>query len=180
MSALLDEEYLAWLYSKVSSVRLKNPERTYWLLLREMFTTEFVWFIPNDDNRIEDGRDLRFEFFKENGIEEENWEWDWMALGCSMLEMLVGLSRRYSFEADGDPRERFWELVENLDLGYYTDSFCQTYSYREIVRDSLEKVVWRTYQPDGTGGLFPLKHPTEDQRHVEIRYQLNAYILERL
>ena len=179
MSVLLDEEYLTWLYSQVASVKTRNPNHTHWTLLRELFTTEFVWFIPNDDNRIEDGRDLRREFLDAFDILEENWEWDWMALGCSMLEMLIALSRRLAFEAEGEPSRWFWHMIGNLGLDHYSDSFCDNYPYQEAVRETLEVVIWRTYDSSGQGGLFPLESADEDQREVEIWYQLNAYILER-
>jgi len=62
MNEPLDDLYLTWLYSQIGSIKLKQPSRTYWSLFRQLYTKEFVWIIPNDDNRIEDGRDLRFKF----------------------------------------------------------------------------------------------------------------------
>src|SRR5690349_15038133 len=61
-SAPLDELYYQWLYSQVGSTRLKDRTRTYWRLLKLLFTKEFVWIVPHDDNRIADGTDLRYEF----------------------------------------------------------------------------------------------------------------------
>jgi len=49
VSQPLDELYFTWLYSQVGSVRTRNPARTYWSLLRYLYTKEFVWIIPNDD-----------------------------------------------------------------------------------------------------------------------------------
>ena len=59
MSHILDEDYLTWLYSQVGSVKLRNKAKSHWSLLRQMYTKEFIWLIPNDDNLLEDGRDLR-------------------------------------------------------------------------------------------------------------------------
>lgn len=180
MNAPLDDLYLTWLYSQVCSVRLKNPRRTYWSLMRQLFTKEFVWIIPNDDNRVEDGRDLRHEFIEEREIDDV--DPDWMGLGCSFLEMLIGLSRRLTFEAEGEPREWFFELLENLDLAKYNDENYDTSpsKARRDIDECLDMVIWRTYDPDGRWGLFPLNHATQDQRDVEIWYQLSAYLLERL
>lgn len=178
MSGLLDEQYLTWLYSQVSSVKAKNPTRTYWSLLRQLYTKEFVWFVPNDDNRVEDGRDLRYEFIESQRIEVA--ERDWLNLGCSVLEMLMGLSRRLSFEAGGESREWFWHLIDNLGFINCTDAWYKNSKHNEAVDDKLERLIFRTYDYDGAdGGLFPLSHPEEDQRNVEIWYQLSAYILER-
>lgn len=174
MNEPLDELYLQWLYAQVGSVRLRSPRKTYWALLRQLYTKEFHWFVPNDDNRVEDGRDLRHEFCSDEGISDVDPAW--MELGCSMLEMLIGLSRRLAFEAEGQPRDWFWHLLGNLDLTSCNDIRNQFSS--EGVDEVLERVIWRTYDHDGRGGLFPLKRADEDQRRVEIWYQLSAYLLQ--
>lgn len=175
MDAPLDELYLKWLYSKISSVRLRDPSRTYWNLFRQLYTKEFVWIIPNDDNRAEDGKDLRYEFLEEQGVDEV--DPDWIRLGCSMLELLIALSRRLSFEDDGEPRGWFWQMLANLGLNEFNDANYNEQAQSEIDQ-ALDTVIWRTYSPDGFGGLFPLKTPEKDQREVEIWYQLGAYLLE--
>lgn len=175
MSQLLDEQYLTWLYSRVGSVKVRTPSKTYWSLLKKLYTTEFVWFVPNDDNRVEDGRDLRHEFFELYDIDNEE---EWMGLGCSFLELLIGLSRRLSFEAEGDPRDWFWVLIDNLRLTNFTDAYFEKKAAEEHVEELVDAVIWRTYDYDGDGGLFPLQHATRDQRDVELWYQLCAYVLE--
>lgn len=138
-----------------------------------MHKKEFVWIVPNDDNRAEDGRDLRREFIDQTNVKIENQ--DWLRLGCSMFELLLGLSRRLAFEGDGEPSGWFWHLMDNLGLRIYSD---QRALSLERVDEILERVIWRTYETDGTGGLFPLRHPAKDQREVELWYQLSAYLLE--
>jgi hypothetical protein len=174
MNAPLDELYFVWLYRQVASVEETNPSKTYWELLHKLFTKEFVWLIPNDDNRLEDGRDLRIEFINEQGIRDV--DETWLRLGCSMLELFVGLSRRLSFEADGEPQTWFWHLIENLGLEEYNDNWRLSEQHIEKV---LDQVIWRTYKRNGHGGLFPLKRARRDQRDIELWYQLSAYVLER-
>lgn len=174
MDEPLDEIYLRWLYSQTGSVRIRNPRKTYWNLLRLLYKKEFIWIIPNDDNRVEDGRDLRYEFIDAEEIESVDIEW--MHMGCSVLEMLIGLSRRLSFEAEGEPRVWFWHLMNNLGLSIYTDD---TTISEDHINEVFDGVIWRTYEPDGYGGLFPLNRPERDQRDVELWYQLSAYIQER-
>lgn len=175
MNGPLDEEYLTWLYAQVASVRQRSRSKTYWSLLRQLYVKEFVWWVPNDDNRVEDGRDLRYEFFAEMGIEDQ--DLDWTGLGCSMLEMLIGLSRRLEFEGGGLAKKWFWVLIDNLGLSEYHDN---AYSDAEAVDEILDCVIWRNYHADGRGGLFPLEAPEQDQTKIEIWYQLSAYILERI
>lgn len=172
----LDELYFKWLYYQIGSVRYRDPERTYWSLAKKLYTTEFLWFVPNDDNRVEDGKDLRHQFIFEEGLEDEDLG-SWMGLGCSMLEMLIAISRKLSFLMDGEPREWFWHLMANIKLDGFNDA-----SYSEpadrYVHAALKRVIERTYRPDGEGGLFPLRNADRDQRQVELWYQMNSYIIE--
>jgi len=178
MSEPLDEMYFTWLYRQVGDPLIQNPIRTYWKMLRQLYTKEFVWIIPNDDNRIEDGKELRHEFVDETEL--KNVDLGWIQLGCSMLELLVGLSRRLSFEGGGEPREWFWELIDNLGLLKYNDKRydAKPETSEKVIDTVLDRVIWRNYSPDGRGGLFPLKSPRQDQKDVELWYQLNAYVIE--
>jgi len=100
-----------------------------------------------------------------------------MSLGCSFLEMLVALSRRLAFQEEREPRDWFWEMMDNLGLAKHTDDY--DYSEEEV-NDILDRVIWRTYYTNGEGGLFPLRHASADQRHIELWYQMCAYLLERV
>lgn len=175
MSAPLDELYLNWLYSQVGSTKTRSKERTYWHLLRQLFTTEFVWFIPNDDNRCVDGQDLRYEFLEDHEIDDV--DQFWLDEPCSFLEMLVALSRRLAFLADGEPRDWFWHLIGNLDLTRCNDAYYND-GLKAVVVETVDRVIWRQYYENGHGGLFPLRNATRDQRKVEIWYQMNAYLME--
>lgn len=175
MNGTIDDRYFEWLYGQVGAVRNRNPARSYWKLLVALYTTEFQWFVSNDDNRIEDGKDLRFEFIDEYG--DEGVHQDWLELGCSMLEMMLALARRMSYEAEGTSVDWFWKMVKNLELDTYTDAVYEI-AISEEVEEVLERVNKRTYARSGAGGLFPLRYSTHDQRTVELWYQMSAYLLE--
>lgn len=170
----LDGLYLTWLYGQVGSVVEKNPSRTYWKVLRQLYTTEFVWFIPNDDNRAEDGKGLRQRFLEHQGI--RNVDPNWLHIGCSMLELMISLAERLSFQDGGGPRAWFWQLMENLDLERHNDN---TLVPEKQIERILNDVVWRTYRRNGRGGFFPLKRAVEDQTKIELWYQMSAYLLEQ-
>lgn len=174
MDAPLDELYLVWLYGQVANTTIKAPRKTYWDLMRALFTTEFVWFVPNDDARVEDGRELRSEFLYDAEIPEV--DPDWMDQGCSFLEMLIALSRRVAFQTDNSASYWFWRLIDNLGLGECNDM--HKGHLADIVEEVTDRITFRTYDPDGRGGLFPLKHADMDQTKVEIWFQMQAYVLE--
>ena len=168
----LDERYLSWLYRKFG-VDVKNPRRSYWMLAKELYSKEFTWFIPNDDNRVADGLDLRVRFVdEEEGGETDR---DWMGMSCSVLEMLIALSERLEFETDEDSYFWFWTFIRNLELDW-----CVDYKFGEgtadIIDETLNILINREYDRNGKGGLFPLRRASRDQRKVEIWYQMSTYL----
>lgn len=175
MSQTLDELYFVWLYRQIGSVNLRNPARTYWSLARQLYTKPFVWFVMNDENRVEDGKDLRHDFVNECHIEYV--DHDWMTDECSVLELIIALARRLAFEDDRPVLGWFWRLIDNLELEQFTDRYYNQEAQDEI-DEVLDRLIWRTYGPDGHGGLFPLERPMKDQRDIELWYQLASFLYE--
>lgn len=173
-NSTLDERYFAWLYGHIASIKNRNPVRSFWLLCEQLHRTPFEDFVPNDYNRAWDGKDLREEFVDSEGLSVDK---DWMELDCSIFEMLLALARRASFQTNTGSYDWFWHLLKNLELHKYTDEKYHD-GIRVAVQIVLDTVNRRTYEPSGRGGLFPLQQPKEDQREVEIWYQLAEYLLE--
>lgn len=173
MDEPIEEAYFNWLYSKVASVAWPTPSLTFWTLLRDLHSIEFVWLIPGDDNRAVDGLELRTEFLN---LVETDQDPCWMNIGCSVLEMLISFSRRAEFQTEVDARSWFWIFMENLDLDELNDA--GTYDSR-VTADILDQFLWRTYSRKGEGGLFPLRNPEHDQRKIEIWYQFCEYLVDR-
>lgn len=169
MSDALDERYLEWLYDLVGP---QDDNVSHYKLMMKLLSTEFVMLVPNDDNRCADGIALRKEFMRSGRMIRPSRQW--MAMGCSVLEMLIGVARHLSFSAEGEVGEWFWILIDNLGLTRFNDHRMHDARVDEI----LERLVWRNYSYDGNGGLFPLKQPHEDQRDVELWFQMESYILE--
>ena len=175
--APLDERYLLWLYKQIGYAPSRNPSRTHWKLVRQLYTKEFVWFVPNDDNRVADGKELRRLFVREEEIVDP--DPDWMGLGCSMLEMLLALSYRLEFLTNEEPRDWFWNLIENIGIGMQGSS--DRHYNKEIekeIDEALDRVIWRTYSKTGEGGLFPVPETALDQCKIEIWYQISAYLAD--
>lgn len=163
------DEYLPWLYEKVG-IGIGDRE-DFVNSLEHLHSIDFQSLVPNDDNRGDDGRDLRYQFERETGIQADHF------VECSVLEMLVALSHRMAYIcADlGEDESRadihFWQMIENL--GMVPDDPRKN---ERAIRDLLD----RKYKPDGSGGLFPIRRPKKDQRQVEIWYQMMDYIGENL
>lgn len=176
--AEIKKKYFEWLAHKVKLYSRKS-NRDYWLLCAVLHKTEFTWVIPLDENRANDGKDLRLQFMEEmriDGLSSLNGP-------CSVFEMLIALMDRFEFHMpDSDDKDRpsvwFWEMIYNLGLGIYTDDVYVEADDREDIDLILDNFLSRTYAKDGTGGLFPLRNPEKNQQKVEIWYQLSAYLLE--
>ena len=165
MMKQIDYEYYEWL---VSEIRVPK-NKTYNDLFNRMHNLEFIWTVPHDNNRLQDGLDLRVEFL--NGARDR------LSLNAATtLEVLVALSRRLAFTAGGDSRNWAWTLIKNLKLSKAHDPW--TAQKAQSVEDILERLIWRQYQYDGSGGFFPLQYPKDDQTKVEIWYQMQAYVIE--
>lgn len=172
MDEPIEETYFKWLYSKVSKVNVPTPSLTYWSLLRDLHAIEFVWVVIGDDNRAGDGLEVRKEFLRQAYLDEDP---AWMDIGCSFLEMLIGLAKRAEFDTYMTTSQWFWIFIENLGLTDFNDS--EPWNAR-VVGDVVDRVIWRTYHRNGQGGIFPLHDTDHDQRKVELWYQFCEYLVE--
>jgi len=167
----IDLEYYEWLISQIKI----GPQKEFRGLFEIMHNTEFTWFIPNDDNRVEDGRHLRQDFFRfiHKGGRTES---DLSLEIVSVLEVVVALSRRVAFQTGEDPSHWAWRLIKNIGLNKASDPL--TDAKVEFVEMVLEDLIWRNYEANGGGGFFPLKKTLNDQTKVEIWYQMQEYLIE--
>ena len=152
--------YYQWLISQVCDDIYDS--RYYSKLLYDLDNTEFTWTVELDANRAADGISLRGDDAREGP--------------CSVLEMMVGLSLRIGREylEEGGSNEFFWGMIKSLGL-YYNDD----YSYdRNFTMKVIDKLLNRTYQYNGKGGLFMVKHPYGDMREAQIWQQAMWYVDE--
>jgi hypothetical protein len=167
MSKRSDAKYFRWLVSQVHA----DEEREYSELFYQLHHKEFVWIVPNDDNRVQDGLDLRTEYLN-GGAPPQSFR----TTGVSVLEVLIGLSRRLAFITGGDPYLWAWQLLENIGLHRMWDPMSKRKA--ELLEETLENLIWRKYDRDGVGGFFPLAWAEEDQTKIELWYQMAAYVNE--
>lgn len=165
-------EYMDWLL-----LRVGFKKKGYYLLMKELHNTEFVWVIGRDKNRAGDGINLRNEFFE--GMFDRSVS-DMMGRPCSVLEMLVALAIRIDDEytgapGDPNPEEVFWEMICNLALHGCTDKYINYNAVHQV----LDTWMHRDFYPNGNCSIFPLKMTDRDQRELEIWSQMQEYLSER-
>lgn len=168
-------DYYQWLLDKVKAYM--EPYYNYSLLLSELHSIEFTWGIANDENRVSDGFNLRYEYMDEQNVPEVFYQ---QGSPCSVLEMMIGLACRCDREIMRVPGEDrtyiwFWMMIDNLDLMRCSDdNFSGDY-----VRQQIGKWLNRDFKRNGLGSPFPLKNGhCQDQRKQTIWAQMCGYLSE--
>lgn len=174
-----NDPYFDWL-SIIIGLNKNYSRRNYIQLVTTLHATEYNPLLPLDNNRGIDGLQLRVEFMNEHGA----WGSATNRGPCSFLEFLVGVSRRMSFLMYGEGNHTgtefyFWKLIDNLGLTKCTDDRWEYINGEFFVEDAIWRVNQRQYSYDGSGGLFPLRNPKEDQKNVEVWYQMNQWLIEQ-
>lgn len=163
--------YFNWIYGKVSDMRYDK----YSKLMSKLFSAEFFYILDEDENRYEDGVNLRRRFEIETGESAEDLDFP-----CSILEMMVALSMKLEeqFMYDNAKGCRigqwFWEMITNLGLENMTND---QYNDRRV-SVILERFLNRKYNKNGKGGLFVIRTKNVDVREYEIWYQACWYLDE--
>lgn len=168
--------YLDWLKSYGINTNYDKDNR-YNLLFKKLFNTPFVSLVDFDSNRIYEALEIRREYLidvsGDHNLEVQELK------TCNMLELLISLAVRaenMTFDSNNHLTvyEWFWLLIENLGL----DSMTNERFDGRICDTILFTFVDRKYHKSGKGGVFPLKNTKNDQRRVELWYQLSEYINE--
>ena len=172
----LREEYFNWLYRLVCD-DLYTGGRSYYNLLFCLHSRDFIVLMDRDENRAEDGVDLRYRFGYENSIDGVPISAFLDCFPCSILEMMVALaSRCEEMMRDPDLGNRtgkwFWDMVINLGLYDMDDDAFD----EDFVNYILDRFLNREYDRDGRGGLFTIKNSKRDLRYVEIWYQMGWHL----
>lgn len=172
-----NDPYFQWLCKKV-----KIPEkRPYLRMAEELHRLIFKPgdAIDTDKNRANDGLQLRVGFMERYGPMGSSGNRG----PCTMLEFLIGLAGRmaYIMGEEGNDLHTghyFWSMIGNLRLTKLTDDRYDELNGDFFVQEAVDRVLFRTYEWDGSGGLFPLKRCRHDQRKTEIWYQMQNWLLE--
>lgn len=171
-------EYFDWLLSYVSTGGFDAP--AYKKLLTALHGAEFIYILDMDENRADDGIDLRYRFAYERGISMNEARAHLDGRPCSVLEMMVALAIRCEEQimSDPDAGDRtgrwFMDMMRSLGLERMTDAHFDKRKLDYI----LARLMSREYEPCGLGGLFTISDPVYDMRDIEIWYQMMLYLEE--
>lgn len=167
--------YFEWMMDILCSGRYAN-DISYRKLLTKLHHMQFRYTIPRDENRADDGINLRHRFACEYDC-IENAE-QYLSGPCSVLEMMLALAIRCEETIMVDPLvgnrtgQWFWGMVRSLGLGSMIDSRFDEQYVEAVVNRFLD----HEYEPNGKGGLFTIKNCKDDLRNAEIFYQLCWYL----
>lgn len=172
----IETQYFDWLCGKVLDA---DSNIKYYKLMNSLHNFDFVSLLRMDDNRENDGKQLRYRFGLENDIPRSviNQSLDTNDI-TSVLELMVALSIRCeeTIMTDDDYGDRtgnwFWNMIVSLGLGTMNDSRFDD-NYVSVVLDIF---VNRQYKRNGEGGLFTIDGIKRDMRKVEIWYQMCWYL----
>ncbi len=150
----------------------------YGTLFKTLHNIDFYYIIDRDDNRDEDGYDLRndYKIPKEFVSMRE----EFYSRKTSVFEMLIALSIRVNDEIIGDPSDEhpeyfFIEMLDNLFGSLKRNNHLNDQNY---IIDIVNKWLNRDFRDDGFGSPFPVTHDLRDQTKLEIWDQMMSYINE--
>lgn len=173
--------YKDWLYFLAFE---SEPERErYSLLLDNLYKIQFFSLNPRDTNRIYDAIDFRYRFGDELCIPREIIDKELKENPVSVLEVMIALAfycyenvSQYSLNCQMDASSWFKDMLKSLGILDMTNQNFSSDIFLEIIR----KFMWGDIERNGKGGLFTIENSNIDMRKLELWYQMNSYITEKL
>lgn len=174
----LRNDYFEWMYREMRGSRF--PESvTHRKLFTRLHKTIFTYLFEKDENRADDGINLRRRFalifYGEEHSDRITRE---LSGPCSVLEMIMALAVRCEETIMDDPSygnrttQWFWRMLGNLGLGTMSDDRYE----EDIVDYAIRRFLTRDYEPDGKGNIFYIRNYQYDMRREDIWHQLLWYL----
>lgn len=163
------DEYFQWLKEQADFIEFGDD---YDRLLSKLYAMDYTPVLRMDQNRLADAMTMRERICATYGFKRP-------AYSCSFLEFLVALSFRMHYICDAPNeyrvKEFFWRLLYNLQINEFSNHIWNEECERRV-EDAVNRVNTHTFEADGAGGLFPMAAPKQNQRNLEVWYQLNQYL----
>lgn len=181
----LEETYFQWLMMDAFSN--PNDRILFEGVMREMHSIPFYWKLWADQNRAGDALAFRqsdfLQFQDQRDLDrmDQHWLGNWATASPSVLEVLIGMARRWSFYYDQPVPFYFAVLFGNLGFQRVPGKILSA-NTREGIRRILDNWMSRQFPPDGTGTPFPIMNalhlPMFDMAEIDIWGQMNMYSAE--
>lgn len=178
MDECIDVKYYQWLteWAKTLCSPYGGP---YDELMHDLYICPFEAYVAGDENRIEDVYRLHELFASENSIPKNEVDRAVSNLPVSLLEVMLAMAYRCENDIMGDGETDrlsawFFDMLCCAELDDMTDDNYDPV-YVEFV---LERIIGRTYEKNGRGGLFIVNRPTRDLRKTELWYQMCWHLSE--
>lgn len=173
----MTDDYLQWIYNRVIVDEIYKG-RSYRQLFTCLYFMQFRPINPMDENRAQDGINLRYRFADAFGLPYPEAAANLDTHPCSILEMMAALAFRCEdqiMEDDSYGDRASWWFFKMLDsLGLTDMDDCN------FDRDKVDFVINRfnalEYANDGMGGLFYLPGTNLVMPSIDIWYQMMAYL----
>ena len=179
-NAATSSTYIEWLVKDKLGLTDKEWKK-YNFLCNSLAKIEFIAVHPLDENRAEDGLELRSQFSDETGLYLDGSSG--LTVRCSMLELIAGLAIKVENRimrniSIGDRTSKwFFVMIDNMDFSKMTNNDWK-YDYEDYIRKVCSSIINRDYGSNGVGGLFPLKNDSKNWTNEEIWVQCMAFLRE--
>lgn len=177
----LTETYFDWLRREAFVER--EPQMRYDGALRVLHDIPFYWTpgFWSDENRAGDAQAFRqYEFLNFQGELDgldQVWLGQWATAAPSVLEVLLGISRRWAYFFDKPVDVFFGILFRNMGLDRCRGKNLNVRT-QEAIRDMIDGWLSHQFDPDGLGSPFPIGAPIQvDMTRLDIWGQMNQYSL---
>jgi hypothetical protein len=177
----IEETYFDWLRREAFSE--VSERREYEGILRVLHNIPFYWTIWSDENRAGDALSYRLNDFlgSQTGLEsvDQHWLHDWGEGTPSVLEVLLGIARRWHLYFEGSVPFYFGHLFLRMEFDRFPGRVLRPESV-EAVQEKCDVWMSRQFEPNGDGSPFPIQHALQivDMRTIGIWEQMNAYSAE--
>lgn len=177
----LEETYFDWLKSDAFSI--EKERREYEGILRVLHDIPFYWTIWSDENRAGDALAYRQSDFlgSQGDLNHLDQEWlnKWAQAAPSVLEVLLGMARRWHLYFEGSVPYYFAHMFMNMGFDRYPGRTLSTRSVEDI-RAKCDTWMSHQFHPNGQGSPFPVNYAFDvvDMTQIDMWGQMNAYSAE--
>lgn len=176
----LVEAYFDWL--KMDAFESAPERARYDGVCRVLHDIPFYWVIWSDENRVGDALAFRQYEFLDAQVDIDRMDpiqlGHWATATPSVLEVLLGMARRWSLYFEGSVAFYFGHMFRNMTFDNY--KWVVESQQAEEIRILADGWMSRQFEMNGIGSPFPLRGalPLLDMRKMDIWMQMNAYSAE--